>query len=1084
MTLNAQGKNCHQLSFFCYQVTLLKKFKIYRDRLIEMLFLFLCFNFAVESIVENDGLLLQTYSADNIGRRHIFFSRGNTGYSIESLGLDPNTVNEYSHFAVQLAVPFWLQFIDGNYHYFPTRNIIFNSSSLTVNPTSIKLGSIECFTDSTVGFYVQNNRKENITINEVITPSREVFIPQPQLIQLRPNNAALYALHICPIEPGYHQEVLFIKTSLGTLPYIVSYHAFMNQNDAPLRVLAHHYSINDLNITYKIPSALWNSKVGVLYDASFFDQSLTSLVKRYLTLGSPARPCSNYLSFVHLLSTQKHYMIPLTILVSAKPLQPYYPIIIIPTITSKSETAEVDIKLVNPTNLNYEVTSIALVSGSPSNIKVEKTIPPIICAKNSHSVIGKIIVSGEKEGDISTSVFIEYSSKSPPIKFDMLIPVKASVLYGSLSSHEKELHFLTNTTKRFTLTNNFKVPVVVFTAKPESPTFQVQQFTPFLLMPNETSKKLEVSFNYLTVDSICDSVIKIETNASTFLFPVHGSTGKITIYDLDSVTNAGRTMIKKNLGNRYIGTVQNFTLLFNNPNPVAFQIVKVTTTPGVDVLCETEFTVEPHSNYSLNFYVTFNKMIEKKRSDQITFVGSGKSLLVTLIWVPVNGSLSIVSDDYDGLIYGIRYDLNFSVLSHFKSDIQISDIISLDPNVKINMQCDSLLVSPNQTEKAGNLSFVVDNKYIKQSKYEYLLQSERNLKHLFESWEENAVYPTYFDVLCQIKPKIFIKARFNFLVEFSRFESININIGKVLIGSYKNTTLAVPNRYGVFVHYFIRDNEHVQFEDTDFAIQGESIAIVNYLFFGQFLGPVFYLIPILTNVTPPYIVNISATIVDIKMAIEPRDVSFKFDSLWPLSQSKEVIISNKGDTDIFLDDFLIKPRGSQKIVDVYVDIVSNCSTVLQSNRTCKLTIQANSWMVMNSSNELIVQSLRTRKIIKVSTSITNNVLQQVQFMKKILKNFVIFLSLLFPTILCIFNISKSIKQNKAFRKRINDLPFEIEKVSTKNSNKNSVATQAKPDNTFGGLWVKISSEKKIDVSKEMLAALRESLSFIEGSQTT
>ena len=78
-------------------------------------------------VLPEDGLLLQTYSTDNIGRQNFFFSLGSAGISFQTLGYKESTILSLKQKEIRIAVPFWIRFFDEYFHFYSLNETNFES---------------------------------------------------------------------------------------------------------------------------------------------------------------------------------------------------------------------------------------------------------------------------------------------------------------------------------------------------------------------------------------------------------------------------------------------------------------------------------------------------------------------------------------------------------------------------------------------------------------------------------------------------------------------------------------------------------------------------------------------------------------------------------------------------------------------------------------------------------------------------------------------------------------------------------------------------------------------------------------------
>ena len=977
-----------------------------------MLF-FLTFFIPCSSLDRNRTLLLQTYSCNSTGIGSSFFKVVTGGASFEDVGITENNIRESPGWGILFPNPFHQQSSEHNYRMI-ARHLLLNSSIIRFSPELIEAPPIEVFTTHEARIYIENiMENHSLTIKEVITPSRNIFIYQAKNFKMRPASALMIKVYICPVEPGIFRDVIFVQTSFGSIPYIVSYEAYGTEYHTYTQVIYHSNVNNRFNVSIRIPANLEKDKVCVIYDSHLFNSTIIQTKTLYIfpTLSLSA---ANYVTFIHLVSKEKIYTFPITILISTKPLQSYDTFILTPTVTSRFEISESNITLVNPNFYDYKVTNISLLSSAPSNVKIVKEKKVLKCSKLTYCNIGKVIVSGEIEGDVSTSIKVEFFSKSGQNKYEIYIPVKGLVAYGNLSSSESLLNFKLTSQNKFRIINYFKSPVIVYAVYSQFQQVYSPIYDPFLLKPNEQSKNnyLFLSANF---DKDFDSYIYVETNVTTLKIPMQKIGGRVSISDPEQIKpGIERTIVTKELGEVLIRTLHNFSIMINNPSATPFKIHKLKATPCIKVINNHTFIIPPFSNFTVNLQVLFLETADNQRTDQITLHGNNKCLLLSIVWIPINGSI-IVTEDVDVIHgYGMIQTFNISLHSTYKKNITIFNFSTFESDLNISMNQKQIDLPYNSTVKAGRLTLGVTKRFIKGSIFEKLLSLKGDLKDILLSWNQTA-YNSSVDILCQISPSSYVPAKYSFIIHFTQYSNIEIDVGKVLIGSYRNSTLAIPNNLDMGMKYIIVDNDIVDFEDKNFELETESIGIINFLYYGKVLGRGNSLVTILTNSTPPFFANISGIVVDIKLNVEPNDILCEITSIYQFWVKKNVTITNRGEVDARFTEILLTVYREKKDVfqKEFLSLETNCPKVLSPNESCVLYIKGNIWSFKNGKHELVIQSMKTRKIVKVITSLKIDMSQVYRLLATIVT---ILLSI--PTFIVIRNKIKTLKMNSIRNQKI------------------------------------------------------------------
>lgn len=543
-----------------------------------------------------------------------------------------------------------------------------------LSPPSIDLPKMEVFAPRMVDFFFINRLKDRtITLGEIQTTGRLIYVPRLDDVHVPPQGSTKLNLLVIPSESGFFSEMVFISTSVGVIPFSVTFNAMGNWRDSIVPTLYHFWANAPVNLTLRVPNSVLGRSFSFLYDKQVFNAPETAWNGRHITLGATRLTPNIYVTFVHFMGTGITKTMPLYIMVSAKALQPYHPVVLTGVVTAKDESVETDVRIVNPTSRNVEIAGMSLSGNVPSNVRVDPAASPIVCARQSHTVIGKIVVTGAKEGEIDALLTVSAVKGSADVeRFPIQMPVKGAVLYGELVSDKPSIVIAPLQRVNLSIRNAFKVPVMLYSAMTDSPLFEVENFKPVIVGPGEMSPPFSVFCRHADAKSF-DACLQVGTNATTVRVPVHGYKGRVTIGDVDG--DCSEPMITKVIGKALIGSTVNVTVQLSNPNPLPFVISDVSTTPGIEVNGKwmqedgrqlIGVSVPAGGSVLVSAYVGFLGVKQtSKRNDTLTLSDAMTSVAVRIEWSPISGSLTLSSDLPKGLILGMNYTALLSVRSTY-----------------------------------------------------------------------------------------------------------------------------------------------------------------------------------------------------------------------------------------------------------------------------------------------------------------------------------------------------------------------------------------------------------------------------------
>ncbi|EAY08311.1 hypothetical protein TVAG_401650 [Trichomonas vaginalis G3] len=578
---------------------------------------------------------------------------------------------------------------------------------------------------------IQNTGSDPLTVYDVWSASRDFLVPKMEGITVAPSSHKNATIYFTPSEEGCFSTPIFFSTNKGEIPYTVTHCSHYATKDFHINTLRYMTNTN-CSFSVKIPPQLKMSlqkklSIGVNFDGNLFslDQIDYDINRVFLDIKYNIKP-GYYLTFVHMETQFSMATVPLFISLSQRFLQPLQPVITVPLLTKPNETMYVDVVLVNPTAGNFALISSSLYKES-STIKFESLPPPLVFPRHCKTVIGRLKITGDTEGQFDTSLVVTYEGINPPVSQTIDIPIKASVLYGYLKPSEEEIFIskASQETHTFRFINMFKQPVFILEAYVNSTLFSVKPLLVNLVDPDDESPNVVINLPKITTDKKIHAKLIVQTNATTLTVPIIVFPGNVYIFESHHLGPTRTNTMNFYSGNVLCGTSTNYSLFVFNDNPDNFKIRKVECTPGISLnknvmslnkIKWQDFVCKKFSVAKFNFFVTFNQVSSSKpRQDTITFIGESSQFSVTFLWNPVSGNFELECQFDKNVIVGRHYEGTMYVSISYPKYVKIFGVDSFHPCV--NVSSANPFIKPEvmmgNMQFLANFSFDADSNFVK-----------------------------------------------------------------------------------------------------------------------------------------------------------------------------------------------------------------------------------------------------------------------------------------------------------------------------------------------------------------------------------
>lgn len=1041
--------------------------------------------------------LLQTYYIDHIGRSDIRYQPGYSVSTLNDLGFNENEIFKSNKHKIKFSVPYWFHFIGNHFHYLPLTRTIFNYSEIVqFDPPYFQKNFIPYLTLVSGNVTVMNKQSKKITILDAFTSSTNIIIERIEPTSLEPGDSLTIYFYLIHVDhPPQFSNLILISSNMGTFPYYVTCTMdITTRPDIPIQTIFHQSTVVNSNISIRIPSSIDLSSSSMIYDALIFDTNLLLRNTQHNSFHTIGLKNGVYFSFIYIITNPTTvYTYPLIMLTTSKLLQPYNPIILVEPITSPSETHEAEIQLVNPTFYQFTIQSITLDRDAPSNIKVELLNSPVTCRQYSYKTIGRVIVRGNKQGKIDTSISVHFEaplSESARISQVITIPVRASVLYGSLEPNETQLNIEQTSykSKFIHFTNHFQVPVAIISVKTSSNMFVVTNFIPEIIEPGQQSKDYKIEYFFKHVSIPLETILIIETNATNLQLPIKGYNGYFTISKTpDNTTNA---FTFKNIGDTFQGATINSVFYVQNPNPVEYTMNEYVATPGIvangywqDNLHEPlrDHVLAPYSTEKINVFISFSENLPPfVRNDTFSIGSSGSFVHVVLQWKPVIGNNFIAFHLPQYLVLGRSYTTEIEINSTFPIAQKLGHIRTNIPNS--NMEIVESHILPNQCTKIGNLSFLFDSQLFGSSQESILFDNNLSYTENKELWSK--YWPSKlsrsFKITLHLENGQYFTFDYHTLFKRPRFPHLKYNFGCIVPYTGYNGSVVINNFLDSPVAFRFHKNHSIRSDIDQFVIPGNSQATFDFSYVGTTPGLMKLRIPVTTNASKPFLIGVQAEVVAMNVSFvdyfgETID-SVRFtadDEISHAVLTKYLYLINRGKTDVNIGHIFVRSR-------LFV-ATRLCPSILKQNETCKVEISVLLKYLRNQTEEssLFFYVHGTQISCKLQIFLNKNAMNYIQRQRIIREVAIILFSLVLPVKELVTLIIKSKKQKDELDRRFTYLPDEIERLSV--SMKTSIATQnvIQHEEVSCGKWTLATSvDSQRFLTSEALECLEEILNSL------
>jgi hypothetical protein len=984
--------------------------------------------------------------------------------------------------------PYWFLFIGHNFNAIPSINLIFNwTDRISIEPRALYFRTLTVMTMRSFECIIKNTMpNEKLIIGQVSAFSRAVYFLETAPSTLLPGESYKLSGYLCPLAAGSSSAIVLIWTNFGVIPYSISYVAVETQVQIGVSRLYHQNNPTNSTLHVFIPR---EEKERL----AFYDSGLMQVSAPTSSDDLELRavwPLGFHVTFITLNWHAFTRIVPIFLMSSVKLIQPILPVFIVPTVTNADERGECEIIVENPTPSWVDCSSISLAGIAPPNVFLETPRSRVRIGPTSYYFLGKVVITAAKPGPVQVTVVAETQS-SDTTRQVIEIPVRGYVAVGTIVPSVSAITILESIARdfNFSFRNGFHDTLAVFAVRCTTGGFEFPKFRPFVVGPGQESKAIQiVSALPSTKQALHDSLI-LETNITRFTFPLRAYSGHITISDSETMTGLEKDKLALSLPARQVlvNSYLNLSIWIHNLNPASFaSAADKWSFKGIAAVSPINFTISEFTSQRVFIPIQFpDGRSRREQSGEIHFgfVNSSVDFEISFSWIPVFGKLKLTSSLPEKIVYGMDYKPELYIDSTYSTTSRITDV-SLQTGTS---QCVDLPLPTSQKVFLGDPLLSVSEGFLRH----YLvlnapLVPDRTAWQTqakgWDSWR--APVPIGIDVTISLNNGFFLKSSLNAQFVHSTIDDMFYDFGEVTINSTHQASIFMRNSLNTPISYAVVMPDAVESElrlvnDDAGVVPPDADLNLSFAFSPMELGSKQIHIPVLTNVTPPFFVDLASEVLPCEFAFMSDDAELlenaSLADIQSLQFTYSLYLKNSGKIEIPVYEVRTTSPG-------IVQIWSNASSTLRSGEVAEIRLDVSARRFANRSHffELVAATCAGEKALGIQLVLGDTAFRSVQWQQR--RDFMLIVMLgllpLVPAALC--PVVGCCKTRIKVRRRLARLAREIGMLSV--SKWSSIGLQVDPQRSNevvnSGKWVK-SSATTPPVTKSGLEAMLVKLNTIK-----
>ena len=856
-------------------------------------------------------------------------------------------------------------------HYEDYDHLNFHANSyLKINPPMISNAVIKSYKQNNFSVSIINtDPKLSVQIQRVYSRSPTIFIAHANGKEIGPGKKFTFTFSILYNKIGQYSDIIYIDTNNGTIPYYVNYNVEPRALPTIKPTTVYHTINRSERISFSFDLGIDNR--ACVYDSSIFASDLSSLSNFFLNLQPlPDLSPGIYNTFIYIYEYNTEFVVPIILhIVGENEIIPTQKQIYLPTLYQAGAVYK-DIELYNSLNHSIAVQNCSFDNENDSMFSYVIDTTRILPHTKGKGLTVYFSMTNTPEQTIKNDIklYIQCMDLEEKTNYTLTVTVYASFVISDVHldvcSDFDTMYNDQTSIGCFQVKNTNKDPLVVLGVSASTGYFQINEFEPVILQPNEFSRNffLSLSKDYDLLH--LSSSIIIQTNASTILAEIKKFTRNIHI-DFDDL-NA--TYDKKTplftVGNVYGGSRKNFTAIITNRNMLPYNLKSIESSTNLTVFSPdliNPIYVPPLETVELKVIVEFKESNQNKEfTDLINFIGDEGNVNVKITYTTIPGSLNIITNIKTSQTFGTKEEGEIRVLSTFEGNIPFYGLT-------MNLQNYQPVGIPGYITK--DIELIVANAAIDFS------SSNKITKDFFDVINANESYSAQvdaWDLLWKepIKSSIIVNLiiddgfyfvkKIDYHITCSTFPRISIEFSTIHADEIFCKSAVILNYFNSPVKFTFHSTK----QSTKFTIKHRKSIVVmphetfDFLvtFEGLEAGTYFIEIPVTTNATPPFVIPVSATVEypkirfsDInKNMVTHLDFTGGEDEMYMYEKwTKCVYVTNNALTPISMKNLQITPN-------TFLKFRAN-NTNLQPYQTCSICFDFSLWLYENEPQNQEIQ---------------------------------------------------------------------------------------------------------------------------------
>jgi hypothetical protein len=470
------------------------------------------------------------------------------------------------------------------------------------------------------------------------------------------------------------------------------------------------------------------------------------------------------------------------------------------------------------------------------------------------------VLDGGRLGEVDTHVDVIYNMSHEgnargKVEQSLEIPVRGWVDYGEFEPSEPVIRIvqIDDDTQTISFTNTFPAPVVVIAARIEDPSFRVVGFIPFIVPAGSRSKEIRFKFTRRPIATYFETVLIVDTNATIRRVPIYCYTGQVTISKTSTSDPSSNLFFC--FGKTLCNSGVNVSIWVHNPNPTDCLLTDFNVSAGLQVSAfwagDEASGLRNHrlpqfSTERLDVQIVFKTIAGMSpRNDSISFGGLGSISHIVVSWIPHAGSFTVSTSLTGTAVLGNWYNATVFINSSYGVGRRVFGAVSYQEWLAVRPL--PAYIRPRILTAVATVDFVFSPEHVNG----LVLGDIHNSTHQLQVWSEfwRRPHSLTMGFLLQLKGSSSMRIAFKIAVEPSAYENIILDAGFILPGVNYPQVFQITNKHDCAVEFYSPSFSTV-------ALPRQLLSIPLILNAGG-IGYFSHDLPVTTNMTPPFFVNIS-----------------------------------------------------------------------------------------------------------------------------------------------------------------------------------------------------------------------------------